>query len=200
MKPFSFPAALLFCLLLLSCGSREEKLPILGPEHEPPHTISPFSFTNQDHLTITDTSFHNKIYVADFIFLTCSTICPLMNREMLKVYQAFENDERVMFLSHTIDPEQDSIPLLKKFSEELGVSSRRWHFVTGHKDSIYRIAEQGYFTAAYPDSTEPDGLVHGGGLLLIDKDKHIRGVYDGTNPLETERLIRDIERLIREQF
>ena len=105
-----------------------------------------------------------------------------------------------LFISHTIDPEHDSISLLKSFSENLGVSSKKWHFVTGNVDSIYKIAEKNYFTSAYPDSIDKSNFIHGGGLLLVDKNKHIRGVYDGTDESETNRLISDIKLLLKEQF
>lgn len=197
MRFLGFTAVLLF---LLSCGSRE--LPVLNdPQDETKvSAIASFTFTDQDSNRITDKTFDDKLYVTDFIFLSCVAICPKMNTEMLKVYKAFEANDKVLFLSHTIDPEHDSIPLLKKFSDNLGISSAKWHFVTGHVDSIYTIAEKSYFTSAYPDSADKSSFIHGGGLLLVDKYKHIRGVYDGTNPAETERLVKDIKLLLKEQF
>lgn len=187
---------------LQSCTHRE--LPVLGdPEggkEDPAPVIPAFSFTNQENTIVTDKTFDDKIYIADFIFLSCGTICPKMNVEMLKAYKAFEKDERVLFLSHTIDPEHDSVPQLKAFASELGVSSHKWHFVTGNKERIYKIALENYFTSAYPDSTDKNNFIHGGGLLLVDKEKHIRGVYDGTNETETDRLIGDIKLLLKEEF
>jgi protein SCO1 len=196
----------LICLtFIFACKDEVKKLPILGDPIETEGKLSypkihNFSFTNQENKNVNSSTFSNKIYVADFIFLHCSTICPLMHMEMLKVYHAFENDDRVLFLSHTIDPENDSIPQLKIFADNLGVNANKWHFVTGNKDSIYAMAQRDYFTTAYPDSAETDGLVHGGGLLLIDKNKNIRGVYNGTDAAETERLIADISILLKEQF
>lgn len=192
---------IIMCYILASCS--EGKLPVLGKSastDDKAPTIPVFTFVNQDKIKVTQQTFNDKIYVADFIFLSCATICPKMNMEMLKTYKAFENDNRVLFLSHTIDPEHDSIPRLKAFAENLGVSSKKWHFVTGNADSIFSIAEKNYFTSAYPDSTDKRNFIHGGGLLLVDKNKHIRGVYDGTDAIETERLIRDIKLLLKEQF
>ena len=192
---------ILISFLLGSCS--EEKLPVLGKSSSSDKnapTIPPFTFVNQDNFIVSQQTFYDKIYVADFIFLSCATICPKMNIEMLRTYKAFENDGRVLFISHTIDPEHDSIPLLKSFSENLGVSSKKWHFVTGNVDSIYKIAEKNYFTSAYPDSIDNRNFIHGGGLLLVDKNKHIRGVYDGTDESETDRLISDIKLLLKEQF
>jgi len=205
MKNRAIACFSLFLLFLLAYCREEKKLPYLGNPGVSGETstypkIPDFSFTDQENKAITAASFANKIYVADFIFLSCSTICPLMNTEMLKVYNEFDKDDRVVFLSHTIDPANDSIQKLKAFADNLNVSSNKWHFVTGNKDSIYKIAERDYFTTAYPDSLDKDGLLHGGGLLLIDKNKNIRGVYDGTDPNETERLILDIKQLLKEQF
>lgn len=119
---------------------------------------------------------------------------------MKKVYDHFETNPNVYFLSHTIDPENDTIPRLKEFTENLGIDDGRWFFVTGEKDSIYSMADNSYFATAYADESAPGGYVHSGGLLLIDKQKHLRGIYDGTNPTETERLMADIDILLKEQF
>lgn len=192
-----------FCVFILSC--KNNKLPILGnPRIQNGDTIypviNPFSFINQDSIVVTEKTFRNKIYVADFIFLSCPTICPKMNSELLNVYNEYKNDTNILFLSHTIDPEHDTIPRLKEYAENLGINNNKWFFVTGNKDSIYSIAKESYYATAYADSAEPGGYLHSGGLLLIDKNRHIRGVYDGTNPKETKRLIKDIELLLKEQF
>jgi protein SCO1/2 len=197
----------LFFSYLFSCNTINKKtelhLPYLG---EPiirgidtlPPTVKSFSFLNQDSSIVNNSTFHNKIYVADFIFLSCPSICPKMNTEMLKVYNEFINNDTVLFISHTIEPERDRISSLKKYTKSIGVSSEKWHFVTGNRDSICFLAEHSYFSNAYKDSLAEGGFVHSGGLLLIDKQKHIRGVYDGTNDLETNRLINDIRILLKE--
>lgn len=117
---------------------------------------------------------------------------------MLRVYKSFELNPDILFLSHTIDPERDSIKQLKEYSNSLKVSAEKWHFVTGLKDSIYSMSEKSYYSTAYKDSTAPGGFAHSGGLLLIDRNKHIRGVYDGTEPQEATRLINDIQVLLKE--
>jgi len=119
---------------------------------------------------------------------------------MYAVYLSFATNDKVEFISHTIDPEHDTLPRLKAYATNLGVPSSKWHFVTGNQDSIINLAEQSYFATAYPDSTSPGGFTHSGGLLLVDKNRHIRGVYNGTNPEETKRLISDIQTLLKEQF
>jgi protein SCO1/2 len=194
---------LLFTLLFFfSCKPETERLPILGE----PTTIQgkkvyprigDFSLTDQDGKKITNRTFEGKIYVADFIFLSCPTICPIMNQELKKVYTVYQNNSKVNFLSHTIDPEHDTVEKLKAFKTSQKLNSH-WFFVTGSKDSIFELATKSYMTPAYPDAEEPGGLVHGGGLLLIDNNRHIRGVYDGTNPEETKRLINDIGILLKE--
>ena len=123
-----------------------------------------------------------------------------MTKEMFNVYLAFASDPRVLFISHTIDPDHDSVARLKMYAQNLGINTKKWHFVTGNKDSIYHMANKSYFATAYPDSTAPGGFTHSGGFLLIDKEKHIRGVYNGTDPLETKRLISDIEILLKNEF
>lgn len=192
----------LVVLFLTSCSPKQTKLPFLGaPVISEKDTTYPkihdFSFTDQDGLEVTNATFKNKIYVADFIFLSCPTICPKMNFELKKVYDVFKNNPSINFLSHTLDPDRDTSNKLKVFKKALGVN-KNWFFVTGNKDSIFNIASKSYFTTAYPDSKAPGGLVHSGAFLLIDKNKCIRGVYDGTNTQETNRLINDINLLLNE--
>lgn len=190
--------------ILTSCSSQEEKLPIFGQREVNGtdtiyHTIAPFSFVDQDSTVITNDTYKDKIYVADFFFTTCRTICPIMKTQMLRVYEATQEMPDVALLSHTIDPEYDTVELLHDFAERLGVESKRWHFVTGVKDSIYKIAQTSYFATAMEDKTEPDGFIHSGAFLLIDKQRRIRGKYDGTKEEDVNRLIADIKRLRREE-
>ncbi|MDE3248060.1 MAG: SCO family protein [Bacteroidota bacterium] len=194
------------CLLLLfSCKEPPAKLPflgeplIIGKDTSYP-VIAPFLLMDQDSNQVSNESLRNKIYVADFIFLSCPSICPIITQQMRTVYQAFESDPRVAFVSHSIDPKHDTIPRLKAYASMLGVKAAQWHFVTGNKDSILNLSNKSYFSAAYPDSTAPGGFTHSGGLLLIDRKGHIRGVYDGTNAKETTRLKSDIDILLKEQF
>lgn len=188
--------------ILLGCNRKQEQLPFLGnPVQKGQKLIYPkvqnFSFIDQDSLIITNETFKDKIYVADFIFLSCPTICPKMHTELKSVYAIYKNNQSIPFLSHTIDPERDTVERLKEFTKNNHIDSN-WHFVTGNKDSIYGIATNSYYATAYKDANEPGGYVHSGGFLLIDKNRFIRGVYDGTNPEETKRLIRDIKVLLSE--
>ncbi len=195
--------SILFGLFLLSCSTKEEKLPIFGQREVVGtdtvyHSIAPFSFVDQDSSIINNDTFQDKIYVADFFFTTCRTICPIMKTQMLRVYEATREMPDVLILSHTIDPDYDTVALLHDFADRLGVESKRWHFVTGVKDSIYKIAQTSYFATAMEDKTEPDGFIHSGAFLLIDKNQRIRGKYDGTREEDVNRLIVDIKRLRRE--
>jgi protein SCO1/2 len=196
---------LIISIFIVGCTNSGKKLPIIGHptingKDTIYSTIKPFTFLSQDSALVTNKTFANKIYVADFIFLSCTSICPVMTNELKKVYEVFKTNSNILFLSHTIDPENDTIPRLKEFTEALGVDSYKWFFVTGEKDSIYSIAGNSYFATAYPDESSPGNYIHSGGLLLVDTHKHIRGVYDGTNPKETERLIADLKLLLIEQF
>ncbi len=189
--------------LISSCSKTEKPLPIFGQREVVNgdtvyHKIAKFQFVDQDSAIITNDTFKNQIYVSDFFFTTCRTICPIMKTQMLRVYEATADMPDVKLLSHTIDPEYDTVALLHDFANKLGVSSDRWHFVTGVQDSIYKIAQTSYFATAMEDKSEPDGFIHSGAFLLIDKNQRIRGKYDGTKEDDVNRLLADIKRLEKE--
>lgn len=190
--------------IISSCANQADKpLPIFGERdiHNGDtiyHTIADFRFVDQDSSEVTNATFKDKIYVADFFFTSCRTICPKMKTQMLRVYDSVENDPEVLLLSHTIDPEYDTVGLLKDFAERLGVESKKWHFVTGEKEQIYNIAQTSYFATALEDKSEPDGFIHSGAFLLIDKHQRIRGKYDGTVEEDVNQLLKDIEKLKKE--
>lgn len=188
---------------IAGCRSDEKPLPILGYRHfvngdTVYHAIAPFQFVDQDSAIITKETVKGKVYVADFFFTSCRTICPIMKTQMLRVYEVTKNMDDVTLLSHTIDPEYDTVALLHDFAARLGVEANKWHFLTGQKDSIYKIAQTSYFATAMEDKTEPDGFIHSGAFLLIDRKGHIRGKYDGTKEIEVNKLIADIKRLRRQ--
>src|SRR5882672_5320366 len=195
--------SLLFAFCLAACATKETRLPIFGErmvsgKDTVYHSIAPFQFVDQDSNWVTNDTFKEKIYVADFFFTSCRTICPIMKTQMLRVYEATKEIPDVLILSHTIDPEYDTVALLHDFAKRLGVETKRWHFVTGAKDSIFKIAQTSYFATAMEDRTEPDGFIHSGAFLLIDKEGRIRGKYDGTKEDDVNRLIADILRLRKE--
>lgn len=200
-----------FVAVLSSCAGSQERLPILGEREAVSkvvdgktvtdtvyNTIPSFSFINQKGDTITNEDFDGKIYVADFFFTSCPTICPVMKKEMIKVYQKFKGNPDVKILSHTIDPAHDTPEVLNKFATDLGVEDLQWQFVTGDKDKIYEIGQGSYMVTAKSDSTVAGGYIHSGAFILIDKEKRVRGMYDGTTAEGTKKLIRDIDILLEE--
>lgn len=195
----------LVLLLLTGCAETERKLPVFGNitiqgNDTLYSSVKPFSFINQDSVIITRETFDNRVYVTDFIFLNCPTICPIMTQELKRVYEVFRDNPNVYFLSHSIDPSNDSIPRLKAYTEDLQIDPAKWFFVTGSRDSIFSMANDSYFATAFADSTAPGGFIHSGAFLLVDRNKYIRGAYDGTNPAEADRLTEDIRILLAEQF
>ncbi len=163
------------------------------------HSIPDFSFTNQDSLTLTQKDVTGKIYIADFFFTTCPTICPKMKAQMLRVYEKYKTNPQVMILSHTIDPRHDTPSVLKEFRTNLGVTGNSWQMVTGDKMKIFEIGQKSYMVTAVDDPTQPGGVVHSGAFILVDKNRHIRGIYDGTVPDKVDRLLTDIDILLQEK-
>jgi len=199
--------------LLQACTIKSDnKLPILG-NREPVerivdgktivdtvyHTIPPFSYFNQDSILITDKDFDHKIYIADFFFTSCNTICPLMHRNMLEVYKKYKKNPNVKFLSHSIDIKYDLPSRLKTYASKLGIESDKWVFVHGSRDSIFNIAAKNYLVAAYEDNADPQGLVHQGWLVLVDTKKQLRGAYDGTSGDQVKQMMLDMEKLLKEE-
>jgi protein SCO1 len=169
------------------------------PSYSSIHTIPAFSFTDQDNKTITEKEVDGKIYVADFIFTRCGSICPKMTTNMRTLQEKFKNDPDILLLSHSVTPEMDSVPVLKKYAAERGVISGKWHLLTGNKDDIYRLAKKEYYagdTIGYYQTGNE--FLHTENFILVDKQRRIRGVYNGTLPLEMERLIDDIGELKKE--
>lgn len=161
------------------------------------HTIADFSLINQNGKTITQEDYKDKIYVADFFFTTCQTICPIMTGHMVKIQEALKDDHEVLLLSHTVTPEIDTVAQLKKYALEHGVNDLKWNLVTGDKKEIYDLARKSYLAAKDVPYSDND-LVHTENFVLVDKKKRIRGFYDGTDPDAIEKLLEDIKILERE--
>ncbi|WP_224999579.1 SCO family protein [Cesiribacter sp. SM1] len=161
------------------------------------HTIGNFAFYNQDSVLITDETVAGKVYVADFIFTTCPSICIPMAKEMLRVYDKYGNNSDFMILSHSIDPDYDTVPVLKEYASRLGVAdSSNWHFLTGGETDVFTLGEKRYFVTAQKNEKAPGGVLHSGAFILIDGRGRIRGVYDGTDPAEVDKLMLDIDKLL----
>ena len=163
------------------------------------HTIANFSFTNQNGKTITQKDYEGKIYVADFFFTTCGSICPIMTTNMVEVQKAFLNNPKVMILSHTVFPEIDSVPVLKKYALKKGVDDQKWNLVTGDKKQIYAMARKSYLAVKLGKPSELYDMVHTENFVLVDTKRRVRGFYDGTKKEEIQRLIADIQWLLDEE-
>lgn len=161
------------------------------------HTIPGFSFTDQDGQTKAKADVEGKIYVAEFFFTTCTGICPKMNANMDKVYAKYKDKPDFLILSHTVDPEHDSVPVLKAYAAKHHADSKNWWFVTGDKKQLYRMARQGYLVDDGVYTGEED-FVHTQWFALVDKTGHVRGLYEGTKQQDVSRLIEDIDRLMEE--
>lgn len=162
------------------------------------HRVGSFTLTDQDGNEVTENSFNDKIYVTDFFFVTCPTICPKMATQMNRIYVEFKENNTVMLLSHTVMPVADSVPVLKEYAKKLGVSSEKWKFVTGDKPQIYNLARKTYFAAITKGDGGVDDFVHTENFVLVDKEKRLRGFYDGTSEKDVDRLIGDIYSLLEE--
>ncbi len=193
---------LLLAILTLGCKTNMEKLPILGEQQIVNgdtiyHTISEFNYLNQDSAIITKATFADKIYVADLFFTSCPTICPKVTAQMLRLQEEFSQDTRVNFLSLSVDYRKDSVPILKRYADKVGINGERWHLVQLQKDQIERVANE-YFGVAYEDASIPGGFDHSGRLMLIDKEGRIRAYCDGQDPTSVDAFIPKIRQLLSE--
>ncbi|WP_452230694.1 SCO family protein [Lacinutrix sp. MEBiC02404] len=162
------------------------------------HKIADFSLTNQNGKTITQADYKDKIYVADFFFTTCQTICPIMTDNMSQIQKEILNDDDVMLLSHSVTPKIDSVAQLKRYALKKGVHDDKWNLVTGDKKQIYALARKSYLAVKTAGTGDAYDMIHTENFILIDKKRQIRGFYDGTNPEEIAQLIEDIKILKKE--
>ncbi len=208
---FLFVLSAIIIVIIYNILKPEERLPVYQPnmvsnelvdstiqEVRKYHTISDFKLYNQNGDTITQDFYEGKIYVADFFFTTCQTICPIMTDHMLKIQEELKNDPDVLLLSHTVIPNADSVPQLKKYALEKGVDDQKWNLVTGDKKQIYELARKSYLAAKSEGDAGPFDMIHTENFVLVDKEKRIRGFYDGTSPEAINDLLHDIEILKKE--
>ena len=188
--------------LLVSSGKNNyNKLEIFGPK-EPVlshpgdtiyHSIAPFSLIAQDGSDFSDKNLEGKLFVADFFFATCQTICPKMSMQMKRIQEAYKDDSEIVLVSHTVNPEKDTVNALAAYAESFGAIKGKWVFLTGDKKELYDLARYSYFLATMPGDGGPDDFIHSEKLVLVDKDKRIRGYYDGTDYADVNNLIDDIK-------
>ena len=164
------------------------------------HRIADFELINQNGKTVTQENFDGKIYVADFFFTTCPTICISMTDNLLKVQKEIQNNPNILLISHSVTPKIDSVTQLKKYAIEKGVNDKKWHLVTGDKKEIYRLARKSYLAVKDEGDGGPFDMIHTENFILVDPDKRIRGFYDGTDSKEIKRLLLDIKILNSEYF
>lgn len=164
------------------------------------HRITDFSLTNQNGKTITQENFEGKIYIADFFFTTCPTICIAMTDHLLEIQSKILDLPQVMLLSHSVTPKIDSVPQLKKYALEKGVIDAKWHLVTGDKKQIYGLARKSYLAVKDDGDGGPYDMIHTENFILIDPDRRIRGFYDGTDPEAIDKLWSDLQLLMEEYF
>ncbi|EOR93686.1 SCO1/SenC family electron transport protein [Arcticibacter svalbardensis MN12-7] len=162
-------------------------------------TIPSFRFINQDGKVVTGKDFKGKIYVADFFFTSCPSICPVMHRNMLKLYDKYKGNDQVKIASHTIDYKTDTPEKLKAYATKLGVEGTQWEFLRGSRDSVYTLAEKSYLVAVNEDKNAPGGFVHQGWFILVDGKGRLRGAYDGTQEDQVSTLMDDMDILLKEK-
>lgn len=157
------------------------------------HTIADFELINQNGEKITQENYRDKIYVADFFFTTCPSICPIMTKNMAEIQNAILDDDDVLLLSHSVTPVIDSVPQLKKYALEKGVIDSKWNLVTGDKKQIYELARKSYLAVKNDGDGGPYDMIHTENFILVDKERRIRGFYDGTDPKEIAKLLEDLQ-------
>ena len=162
------------------------------------HSVKPFCFINQYNQKVTEETVKGKIYVTDFFFTTCQSICPIMSTELERVYKQFSNREDVLILSHTVSPEEDSVNVMMDYAKLHGVKDKKWLFLTGEKKHLYDMARTSYLLNAEEGNGDEDDFIHTQNFALVDKERHLRGFYDGTDSIDVSRLIVDINLLLEE--
>ena len=162
------------------------------------HTVKPFYFVDQYNEKVTEETVKEKIYVTDFFFNTCQSICPVMSTQLERVYKAFANEPSVLILSHTVEPEIDSTEILMQYAKLHNVTNKQWLFITGDKKQLYDMARTGYLLNNEIGNGDADDFIHTQNFALVDKERHLRGFYDGTDSAEVSRLIIDIKLLLEE--
>ena len=163
-----------------------------------PHVVDDFEFINQNGLVVNEQTIEGKIYIAEFFFTTCPGICPMLTKHTKKIQDEFLNDHDVLILSHTVYPEHDSVSVLHAFGEQHNINSAKWHLLTGSKQDLYTMSRKGYFAISYQPDLSDEGFIHTENVVLVDKQRRLRGIYNGTNAHEMNRLIEDIYLLKKE--
>ncbi len=203
--------SLIFIPIFIFLIKPKTKLPVYNPADVNPilvddavrhiskdHRIANFSLLDQNGDTITQENFKDKIYVADFFFTRCQTICPVMTVNMGDLQEYFKNDKDIKFISHSVTPIIDSVSVLRAYADKKGINDKKWHITTGDKMHIYELARKSYFAVLDEGDGGEQDFIHTEQFILVDKNRQIRGFYDGTDKEEMQRIIKDIEILKKE--
>jgi protein SCO1/2 len=200
---------ILICSIVFYFGCTEKKSSVLLPIYGEKkiidgdtiyHQIASFNLTNQIGQVVNQNTTKNKIYIANFFFATCQSICPMMSNQLQEVQKAFLADDSVLILSHSVNPLHDTVAVLSNYADTYGAKTNKWHLLTGNKKQIYDLAKTSYLVNAFEDDGSPEGFLHSELFLLIDKKARIRGMYDGTNTAEVKKLIEDVKLLKQETY
>lgn len=196
--------ALTSFLLLSACGNEPQRLPYLGNLEIKGtdtlyHTVPDITLTDQDSQTYRISTLNNKIILADFFFTSCPSICPKVKKQMLRLYDRYKDDDRVVMISHTIDQRHDSVSVLNRYAHNLGVDTGKWKFVTGEKDSIFYLADR-YFVTVVEDPLAPAGFDHSGRIILVDKARRVRGFCEGTDPESVTAFFDTVDKLLKDEY
>ena len=208
---FRFFLLAILVVFMSSCSQLIKKeLPVFNPSDFDPklvdtslrkvnqnHTVKDFNLTNQNGVKISSKDYENKVYVVDFFFTRCPSICPIMTDNMLLIQDEFINDDQIMLLSLSVTPDIDSVSVLKNYAIEKGINDLKWNITTGSKKHIYDLARKSYFAVVDQGDGDLQDFIHTPNFILVDKKKQIRGIYDGTELNEVTRLIEDIHTLIK---
>lgn len=200
---------ILICSIVFYFGCTEKKSSVLLPIYGEKkiidsdtiyHQIASFNLTNQIGQVVNQNTTKNKIYIANFFFASCQSICPMMSNQLQEVQKAFLADDSVLILSHSVNPLHDTVAVLNNYADTYGAKTNKWHLLTGNKKQIYDLAKTSYLVNAFEDDGSPEGFLHSELFLLIDKKARIRGMYDGTNTAEVKKLIEDVKLLKQETY
>ena len=203
MKTSLVAIATIFALLFTACNNAE-KLPTYGPRtangttDSADYILPAFAFINQDSALVNTTTLKDKIFIAEFFFTSCPSICPKMQAQMLRVYEKYKGNKEIVILAFTIDPDRDSVARLQAYANKLGVQSPQWHFLTGVKDSLYATAAN-FLISAEEDPDAPGGHIHSGNFVLVDKQRKLRGYYDGVDEKSVDKLLTEMDVLLKEE-
>lgn len=194
----------LVVVCLVACSHEADRLPYMGNMEIKGndtlyHTIPDITLIDQDSQVLHISTLKDKIILADFFFTSCPSICPKVTKEMVRLYDRYKDDDRVIMISHTIDQMNDSVSVLNRYAMNLGVDTKSWKFVTGEKDSIFHLAEQ-YFVSVVEDPLVPKGFDHSGRIIMLDKNRRVRGFCEGTDPESVTAFFETVDKLLKEEY